>query len=83
MRLVAALGSRPVTLDTLPLLQDTAEHDTDGEEEESGSNACWWIVVLYPATTVGAVVPAIIINLLLLVLVCIVYIWQPVTHDMT
>ena len=64
MRLVAALGSRPVTLDTLPLLQDTAEHDTDGEEKESGSNACWWIVVLYPATTVGAVVPAIIINLL-------------------
>ena len=32
MRLVAALGSRPVTLDTLPLLEDTAEHDTDGEE---------------------------------------------------
>ena len=55
----AALGSRPVTLDALPLLQDTAEDDTDGEEEQSSSDASWWIVVLYPAPTVGAIVPAI------------------------
>ena len=57
-----ALGGRPITLDTLPLLQDTAEDDTDGEEEQSSSDASWRIVVLYPAPTVGAIVPGIIIN---------------------
>ena len=57
-----ALGGRPITLDTLPLLQNTAEHDTNGEEQESSSYASWRVVVLYPATTVGAVVPGIIIN---------------------
>ena len=57
-----ALGGRPVTFDTLSLLQNTAEHDTDGEEKESCCYASRRVVVLYPAATVGAVVPAIIIN---------------------
>ena len=56
------LGGRPVTFDTLSLLQNTAEHNTDGEEKESCCYTSRRVVVLYPAATVGAVVPAIIIN---------------------
>ena len=52
-----ALGGRPITLDTLPLLQYTAEDDPDGEEKEGGGDASWRIVVLDAAPTVCAVVP--------------------------
>ena len=54
------IAAAPIALDTLPLLEHTAEDYSEGDEDNGKEDAGGWVVVLNGSTTVGTVVPAII-----------------------
>ena len=61
------LSRGPITLDTLSLLQDAAQDDSDGEEEDCSSDSSRGIVIFDASSTVGTVSPETkLINILML-----------------
>ena len=62
-----SLSRGPITLDTLSLLQDAAQDDSDGEEEDCSSDSSRRIVIFDASSTVGTVSPETkLINILML-----------------
>ena len=47
-----------MALDTLFLLEDTADAQPQGEEQDCSQQGQWGVVVLYLGATVGAAYPA-------------------------